>query len=139
MARMYLSGMAAMEAGGIVWGVTDMRVALVTNGYTFDETDDYLSEITNEITNANYARKALTCSIVADEGNHRNLLDANNVAWTSLGAGDQPYAAVIYKYNIADGAAQLFAYVLLTAPPAPNGGDYTVVWNTLGIVTDTSS
>jgi hypothetical protein len=138
---MYLSGMRAIESGAINWLTADMRVQLVTNAYTFLETEDFYSEILlGKITNVNGGVGTLAgMAVTPDEASHRNLLDATDLTWVALGAGNQPFAAIIYVHNANPAAAQLICYVLLTAPPAPNGGDYKLVWDALGIITDTST
>ena len=53
---------------------------------------DIVSGTTNEVTNANYARKVLTDSDLAafatDDTNNRTDLDIADQSWTSVAAGD---------------------------------------------------
>jgi hypothetical protein len=135
MSSMYLSGIKQLNSGGIDWLVDDIRVLLVTSAYTFDQGHDYVSDLSGELTNPGYARKLVAGrTIVEDLAGNRNKCDAANTLFAALGAGDLPAAAIVYLYNVADTAAQLLAYCALTTTP-PNGADFTVVWNTLGVFT----
>jgi len=134
MSRMYVSGMKAIGDGGIAWASADVRVLLVTSAYTFDETHDFVSDLSGELTNTGYGRKNVAGrSSILDDANHRTKFDAGDTLFASLGAGSTPSFAIVYLYNASDSAAQLIACCELTAPPAPNGGDYTIQWGADGV------
>ena len=137
MSNMYLSGLAAFKAGSIIWTSADIRMLLVTSSYTFDESHDFVSNITNECTNSGYARQALAGKALTEVlGSHFNKQTSSNVTFTSVAAGSQPYAAILYLYNAADASAQLICYCPLTTPPAPNGGNYVINCPANGWFTD---
>lgn len=51
--------------------------------------------------------------------------------------GDPSEAVVIYKDTGVEGTSQLLAYLELTAPVDPNGGNITLVWHANGLFTFT--
>lgn len=132
MAAIYNSAKAALALGQIDWENDDIRVLLVTSSYTPDiDAHDFVNDITNELSGGEYVRKALDgLDVVQNNTDDRAELEANNVTWTALEAGaGTPARAVIYKHVTNDSDSPLIGYVDLTAPPAPNGGDYTIRWN----------
>jgi len=141
MPNTYNDGLRRLADGTIQWGVSDMRAMCVTNGYTYDADHEFLDEggandpVDEEITNVNYARVTLANEIViVDNGNNEVQLDADPWTWTNLAAGDQPFAIIVYLFNALDTAAPMLSYNALTAPPAPNGGDYTINPDAEGLV-----
>jgi len=140
MSRMYNSGMKAIGDGSIPWESADVRVLLVTSSYSFDDTDDFVSDVSAaELTNSGYARVALAnAASYVDDTNHRARFDADDALFAALGAGDTPAYAIVYLYNASDAAAALICCCGLTTPPAPNGGDYTIQWGAAGIFTATN-
>jgi hypothetical protein len=137
MAHLYLKGLKQLADGTTPWLLaSDIRVALVTTTYVFDQTHEDMADITNECTNGGYARVALaTLTATAVGGSSLVKLDADDTTFPTLAAGDQPFAAILYFYNVAPGSAVLLSYNPLTTPAAPNGGDYKLVWNAAGIIT----
>ncbi len=133
---LYNRGKKIMSDGSsVVWTSTDVRVLLVTSGYTFDVDHNTVSQITNELSGGNYVRKSIASpTMTEDDTDNRMEFDAADITWTALGAAaGTPAAAIVYKYNAADASAELIAYVPLTSPFVPNGGDYSVVWDDSGV------
>lgn len=123
-------GKFLLGTGGVVWGTTDVRVLLVTSGYTFDADHATVSQITNELSGGGYVRKTTAGGVATQNNtNDRVEYDMNDIVWTALGAAaGNPVAAIVYKYNASDASAELIAKIDLTSPPIPNGGDVTVQW-----------
>lgn len=136
MANMYQTGLQALATGGIVWGTTSMKVMLVTSSYTYDADHDDRADVTGEITNGGYSAggNALAGeSSALDDANNEAEFDATDTVFSSLAAGDQPYAAIVYKSTGVAANDILLAYCTLTTPPAPNGANYTVQWGSEGV------
>lgn len=136
MANVYNRGKLILSNASTDWTTADIRVLLVTSAYTYVETQNFVSQITNELSGGSYARVALASkTITQDNGTNRSVLDAADTTFVTLGAAaGTPAAAIVYKFNASDAAAELIAYELLTTPPIPNGGDYTIVWSANGVL-----
>lgn len=130
MANMFIKGIAyLMGAGNWADGGTTIKMALVTSAYTYSDAHNFFDDITNEITNGGYSAGgvAMTTRVVnEDDGASRGAAESDDVLFASLAAGDQPFAAVIYRDTGTPATSELVAFCALTAPPAPNGGNYTI-------------
>ena len=136
MANMYTTGLTQLLNGDIAWDTSSFKCMLVTSGYTYNPDHDDRADVTNEITNGGYSvggNAVTTIAAANDDTGNESQADANNVVFSSLAAGDQPYAAIVYLTTGVAANDILIAYCTLTTPPAPNGGDYTIVWNGEGI------
>jgi len=124
------------------WDSGAFKVMLVTTTYTYDADHNTRSQITNEITNSGYSTGGNVLSgmsVVQDDVNDQAEYDANDVTFTSLGAGDQPFAAIVYE-NVGTAATdRLICYNALTTPPAPDGNNYKIVWHADGVFKITDS
>jgi hypothetical protein len=130
--RLYNFGIKKLADGTCLWLTDDIRVALVTSSYVPNQdTHEFLSSITNELSGGGYVRKVLAGkAITIDNANDRIGLFADNVVWTALGvAAGTPAMAIVYEHNASDAAAALIGWVEFTTPPTPNGGDWTAKWN----------
>ncbi len=132
----YNRGKYLLMNGGLDLDTDDIRVLLVTSSYTANADHDYVADVTNELSGGNYVRKARAGeSVSLDDTNDRAYFDATDTVWTALGAvAGTPAAVVVYKLVTNDSDSPLIAYVEITAPPAPNSADYTVAWNSGGLV-----
>lgn len=136
MANMYNRGKVKLGDGTIDWDTTAVKVMLVTSTYVFNADHNTRSQVTNEITNGGYTSggSALAGRAVSqDDTNDRAVYDATDLTFASLAAGDQPSAAIAYQDTGNATTDNLICYNSLTTPPAPNGGDYKIVWNAAGV------
>lgn len=136
MANVFNRGKAAIGNGTVDWDTTAIKVMLVTAAYVYNVDHNTRSQVTGEITNGGYVAggNALAGRVVTqDDTNDRAIYDAADTLFASLAAGDQPFAAIAYRDSGAAATDDLIAYCTLTAPPAPNGGNYTIVWNAAGV------
>lgn len=123
------------SSGNVDWaGGTDVEVLLVTATYTYNPDHNFVSDITNEITNGGYVRQNLTGRTKTEnDASDRVEFDASDTTFPTLAAGDQPAAAIVFRNTGVDATSELICFNTLTAPPAPNGGDYTIVWAATGV------
>lgn len=139
MANCYCSGLRALALGTIQWATSDMRCILCDSGYTFADTHDYLTDGSPSIATSEISQGGRATldgeAVTLDDANHGCYLDATDETYTALAAGETPSQVIIYLYNAADASAQVLCRNALTTPPAPNGGDYTLVWSATGIMT----
>lgn len=134
MANMYNTGIQDLMDGTIQWGTTDIRAVLIKATYTFDPDHDFLDDASGDEISQSPSRGALAGeTTVLDLVNDEVSADATDLTFAALPAGDQPTQIVIYKQNAVDSAAELLCCNQLTTPPAPNGGDYTIVWDAEGV------
>lgn len=79
--------------------VDTFRVALVTSSYTYSDTHEFFSSITNVLGVADLTVTSIT----------NGILDLADVDVTGLSAGD-PNAAIVYKWTGAAGTSPVMLY-----------------------------
>jgi len=127
--------------GTIDFDGDDIRVAAVMTNTTCDTEEDValMNGFTtlDEMDGANYARIALLNEVVnTDNTNDRGEFDADNITWSSLGAGTRDVAGlVVYKHVTNDTDSVPICYIDSGGFPfTANGGDLTIQWNAEGIL-----
>lgn len=121
--------------GGADLDTDTIKVLLVTSTYTFDPDNNFVSGVTNELSGGNYVRKTVTPTVTQDDTADAAYADIADTTWTALGAAaGTPARAIFYKFVSTDANSPIVGCVDLTSPPAPNGGDYTLVWSANGII-----
>lgn len=99
----------------------DIRVMLVDSGYAFDDTDQFVSDIT---AGAEIARSgAMAGKTVSTDG----VFDATDTTLTAV-SGDTVANCIIFQHTGADGTARLISFHE-GVDVVPNGQDITVVWS----------
>lgn len=120
----------------------DIRVMLLMSNTTVDteeDVDNVAAYTTlDEMDGANYARKALANEAFSeDEANDRGEFDADNITWSSLGAGTREVKGMlVYEYN-AGGDANCIPIEWVDTggfPFNPGGGNVPCNWNAEGIL-----
>jgi len=121
---LYDKGREGFLDGSIDWDTDDVRVMLVKTGYSFNAADDFLDHVSGSYDNGRTV--ALGSKTVAS--------GVAGAAVTSLvaTAAVVSIAIVIYKYNVADGAARLIAYIDGASFPFTPAASQTVniTWDT---------
>ena len=117
----------------------DIKVLLVTASYTFDQdTHQYLSSITNELSGGGYARVALTGEAISyDAGTNVMKFDANDAAFAGLTTTTARAAVVFDNTPASDATRPLLQFVDFGADVTVTAGTLTVTWNAAGIATVT--
>jgi hypothetical protein len=126
-------------------GSAVIRAMMSTSTYTPNVDHDFVSDVTNELTNTNYVRRTISNkTLTIDDTNNLEKIDADDPATiTALAAGGTPKWLILYVQTGGDDTTPsddilLFALDLGTAP-APNGGDYSTPFNSAGIATMASA
>lgn len=120
-------------------GGDDIRVMiLMTNtSAPTDEDAATISAITtlDKHDGAGYVNKSLANEIMnTDLPNNRGEFDADNLTWTSLGAGTRAIQALlVFKFITSEALSLPLFYLDTPAPPNSNGGDWTAGWSAEGI------
>lgn len=106
----------------------DIKVVLVTAGYTFAASDEFLDPAIaagNRVaTSANLGTKTVTSG----------SFDAADITFTAV-SGSQVTQVVIYKDSATETTSSLIVYydTMTGLPVTPNGGDITIAWDASGI------
>lgn len=122
--------------GNMDWDTTNtLKVALYSGTITTTHRDTWstradIASIT-EVSLTNYTTRgvAITPSAPTVTGTEA-FYDATDAAWTNLGSGTVNWG-IIYEDSGSDATSYLYAYVELTTQP--NGGNYTIAWNSSGV------
>lgn len=117
------------------------KVLLLTNAYTYDASDRYVSDLTlasNEH-DGTYTRQVLGTRSVSYVANTGAKFDAADTTFSSVGAGtkgDLRYA-VVYRQIGGDDTTpandELICIVNFGVDVTPSGNDVIITWNASGI------
>ena len=124
--------------GDINLGADTLKVILVSSAYVpnIDTHEDY-ADITNEIaTGGGYTAGGQALSgvaILTDLPNDRAALDANDVIW-SASTITAARGAVIYKDTGTPATSKLITYIDFGTDKSSSGGDFTIAWDSTGIL-----
>lgn len=106
----------------------NVKVVLVTSGYTYSTAHDNLDDVTAGLrvaTSGNLANKTFTGGV----------FDADNVTFTAV-TGSAGAALVFYLDTGTESTSKLVCYIDSASaglPITPNGGDITLTFNASGI------
>jgi len=122
--------------GSIDLDTDTIKVALVTSAYTPDQdTHDFFDDVTNEVTGTGYtaggaslANKAVT----ADNTDNEGVFDADDVTWSTSTITAR--AAVLYKSTGTASTSALICYIDFTSDKVSTAGNFTISWNSEGIL-----
>lgn len=119
----------------------DLRALLIrTSGnetgpyYTYSASHTHLDDVPN-----NSDCRPMTAVALTSESAASKALDADNVTFSSVPAGDPIQAYYIYDHTGTDSTSELLGYFDTTSdsslPVTPNGGDITININAAGLLT----
>lgn len=121
----YAPAIAAIMGAGVDLDSADIRAILVKDTYVADPAHEFLSQITagHRIGSA----VALTSEAILSTG----AFDAGDVTHTSVAAGSDIAAIVLYVHTGTESTSRLLVYIdAATGLPRPtNGGNVTVEWD----------
>src|ERR1700744_2194982 len=130
----YLGAQALGRSGGLAWNDPSkvFRVLLCSSAYVPDQSQQFVSEVTNELTGAGYSRLDLGSRAVAEDApNVRVEYEAFNAVWPSINAGTAAWA-VVFEFVTNDSDSTLVCAIDLTTIDSPNGlptaPALTLVW-----------
>lgn len=124
--------------GALSFASADLRVLLVTSGYTFNADHDFIADLTpgsNELSGTGYARKTLAGkATTTDDTNDRAEGDCDDIAYTAINAGTA--AMMILYVQVTNDADSYLVGKFDTGgfPLITNGGDATVQINAEGLL-----
>lgn len=134
----YNRGKKKFIDGGLNFATADLRVLLVTSGYTFNADHNFVSDLTpgsNELSGTGYARKTLASKATTqDDTNDRAEGDCDDIAYTAINAGTAA-AAILFVQVTNDADSYLVGkYDTGGFPLVTNGGDATIAINAEGFL-----
>jgi hypothetical protein len=123
--------------GDVDTDTATFKVMLCTSTYTPNQdTHEFKSSVTNEITGTGYTAGGVALASVAvayDAASNTLSFDAADSVWTT--ATFTARYAVVYLSTGVDATSILVCYIDFGADLSPNAGNFTLQWNTGGIVT----
>ena len=114
-----------------------IKVALLTSSYTPNQdTHDYFNDVsTNEVTGTGYTAGGITLSsktATYDSGTNVIVLDAADVTWSSSTITAR--YAVVYDSTGTSSTSALIGYVDFGSDQSSTNGNFTITWDSTGIV-----
>lgn len=132
----YSSVLTLMATGGLDFLAGDAAVALCTNAYTPSQTGHAtLADITNELTDASYARVLLDGK-TATYSSGTLTLDADDTTFPALVSTNIRYA-IFAMLGVSDAASPLIGYWDLGANQNANVNDFKLIYHAAGFLTIT--
>lgn len=122
----------------IDWDSDTIKVALLSSSYTPNQdTHDYLDDVSSyEVTGTGYTTGGITLASKTstyDGTNNVIILDAADVTWSSSTITAR--YAVVYDDSGASAAAKpLIGYVDFGSDQSSTNGNFTITWDSTGIV-----
>ena len=115
--------------GGVDLDNDTLKVALVTSSYTPNADDTTFS---SEVTGTGYTAGGATLAnttVTKDLANDKAYLDGDDITWPT--STFTTNGAVIYKDSAPD---ILIAYIDFNGDKSSTAGDFTIQWNSEGII-----
>lgn len=122
--------------GEINFGTSSIKLMLVTSSYAPNQdTDDFQDDVTNEVEGTGYTAGGATLAsgtVTQDNTDNEAVYDADDVTWgtSSLTAR----GAVLYKDTGVGSTSPLIAYLDFGSDQTSSSGNFTIQWNTEGII-----
>ena len=121
----------------IDWDTDTIKVALLTNSYTPDQdAHNYLDDVVaNEVSGTGYTAGGLTLSNKSNSynsGTNVIVLDADDVTWSSSTITAR--YAVVYASTGTASTSPLIGYVDFGSDQSSTNGNFTITWDSTGIV-----
>jgi hypothetical protein len=119
-----------------------LKVMLCTSSYTPNQdTHQYKSSVTNEVTGTGYTAGGATLGSVTvnyDTASNTLTLDAADTSWSSSTITAR-YAVVYDSTPATDATRPLICYVDFGADVVSSGGTFSITWDSAGIATLTAA
>jgi hypothetical protein len=132
----------ATAASRIDWSGDTIKVALCTSSYAPDQdTHEFYSDVTNQVTGAGYTAGGATLSsksVNYDSASNVTSLRAGATSWTN--ATFTTRYAVVYKDTGTGSTSPLIGYVDFGGDETVSSGTFTITWDvTDGVMKVTAS
>ena len=135
--KLYYTFLVHALTGAVDLDTDNIRVMMTTSGYTPNQTHEYLSDVSSEVSGTGYTAEGQTlasCSVYNDTSTVR--FDAADSEWT--GSTISARYAVIYSHSgAASTEYELIGYVDFDGTQSSSSGTFTIQWSAAGIATIT--
>ncbi len=121
---LYGKGKEKFATALIDWSAATIKAALVKSAYTPNlSTHEFYSDISANVIGTPQTLGSKTYTL--------GVMDAADITYTAVTAGDTAKAVVLYKDTGVAGTSPLIAYIdtITGFPLATNGGDITIQWD----------
>lgn len=122
--------------GSIDLDTDTIKVMLVTSSYTPNQdTHEFKSDVTNEVTGTGYTAGGATLSnksVTQDNTDDEGVFDADDVTWSNSTITAR--GAVLYKSTGNDATSPLICYFDFGENKSSSNGDFSIQWNSEGII-----
>lgn len=138
--QVYNSVKAEILKGNIDLANDDIRVKLLMTNTTADTENSGITNLSDfttldEFDGTNYSVKSLAnLAVSVDNGNNRAEFDADDVTWSSLGAGTRDVAGILLYKHVDGTDGNDIAIAWLEQSGSPDGSNFSINWDTQGIV-----
>ena len=121
--RLYPKGAEKLLSGSINLVSDTIKVALLSDAYTYSASHEFLSDVSASALN--------TAQTLASKAVTGGVFDAADSVYTAVTAGANARYLAIYKDTGVAGTSPLIHFVdtVTGLPMATNGGDITVQWD----------
>jgi len=122
----------------IDWDSDTIKVALLTNAYTPNQdAHDYFDDVVaNQVTGTGYTSGGITLANKTNTYNSATnviVLDADDVTWASSTITAR-YAVIYNATPATDATRPLVGYVDFGSDQSSSNGNFTITWDSTGIV-----
>lgn len=122
----------------IDWDSDTIKVALLTNAYTPNQdAHDYFDDVVaNQVTGTGYTSGGITLANKTNTYNSSTnviVLDADDVTWASSTITAR-YAVIYNATPATDATRPLIGYVDFGSDQSSSNGNFTITWDSTGIV-----
>ena len=140
-AKVYGLAMKSMLNKEVDWDSDTIKVVLCTSSYTPNQdTHQYASSLTNELSGGSYSRQTITSPTVAYDGSTNILkLSCANVTFSAITASAVRYAIFVDTQTGSDSTSPLICYMDFEADQTLTAQDLTLVIPSTGVVTLTAA
>ena len=121
---LYTKGKEKILSGSINFSAGTIKVALINTTYAQNlATDEFFTTLSGKVIGTPQTLAAKTVT--------GGALDADDMTWSAVTAGDTAKCVVLYKDTGAEATSPLLAFIdtITGFPLATNGGDVTVRWD----------
>jgi len=134
-AKMYGLAIKSFANKEIDWDTDTIKAVLCSATYTPNQdTHQYASSLTGELTDASYSRKTLASkTTVYDGASNTHTLDCADFSWTAL-TGTFRYLVYVDTQTGSDATSPLIAYVDFGADQVASAQDVNVTVDAGGVV-----
>lgn len=114
MTNIFTIGLYGLLNGEILWTDSNIKALIVDNTYSFDNTDEYVSDVSgSEVTNSigtGYERKNMLNRTVVQNANVVSLR-ADDLTFTSVSTNEVWDALILFVQGTNDADSKLIAYL----------------------------